>query len=215
MEGDLSIRRKVEEELAADPSVTADGIGVTVQKGVVTLSGHVPEYVQRFTATRCAQRVRGVKAVALDLFVRLPNFKKRADDQIADRAVSILNWTLHDLVDIKVTVEGGWVTLSGQAEWGFQKRDAERAIRLLGGVTGVTNAIVVRPHADPESIRAAIHRALRRTAELETAGIGVAVAGAAVTLTGTVNSWQERRAAEEAALTVPGVDEVHDLLVLA
>ncbi len=183
-----------------------------MQKGVVTLSGHVPEYVQRFTATRCAQRVRGVKA-CLD-FVRLPNFKKRADDQIADRAVSILNWTLHDLVDIKVAVEGGWVTLSDWLSGGSRSGMRSAPSGCWRG-NGRDNAIVVRPHADPESIRAAIHRALRRTAELEAAGIGVAVAGAAVTLTGTVNSWQERRAAEEAALTVPGVDEVHDLLVLA
>lgn len=214
MEGDLAIRRRVEDELSADPSVTADGIGVAVEGGVVTLSGHVPALTERFTATRCAQRVKGVKAVALDLFVRLPNFKKHADDEIAARAVSILAWTFHGDEEIKVAVDGGWVTLSGDVEWGYQKRNAERAIRLLGGVTGLTNAVTIRRQVDPQAIRAAVQGALRRNADVEAAGIGVAVDGSTATLTGAVKAWHERRVAEEAAWTVVGVSEVHDQLVL-
>ncbi len=215
MENDLSIRRRVEDELFADPSVTAEGIGVAVKDGVVTLSGHVPAYTERFAATRCAQRVKGVKAVALDLFVRLPSLKKRADDEIAGRAVSILTWTLHGVGDIQVSVEGGWVTLSGEVEWGYQKRDAERAIRVLGGVTGVKNAISIRHQVDPQSIRDAIQTAFQRGAALEGSGINVEIDGSTVTLSGKVKAWHERRAAEDAAWTVPGVSEVHDYLVLA
>jgi osmotically-inducible protein OsmY len=210
MDTDADIRTRVIDELDFDPSVTANGIGVTARRGVVTLTGFVPSYFEQETAVRAVQRVKGVKAVAQELKVRLPNFQKHGDDEIAGRALSILGWTMHGDNDIKVVVDDGWVTLSGQVDWGFQKKSAEQAIRKLGGVTGVSNAITMRPHIENTDVREGILRAFRRNAELEGAGIGITVDGATVTLTGAVKTWYERRMAEEAAWRVPGVTEVRD-----
>jgi osmotically-inducible protein OsmY len=210
MNADADIRTHVIDELDFDPSVTANGIGVTVSKGVVTLTGFVPSYFEQEAAVRAVQRVKGVKAVAQELKVRLPSFRKHGDDEIAGRAVSILSWTMHGDNDIKVVVDDGWVTLSGQVDWGFQKKSAEQAIRKLGGVTGVSNTITVRPQVENADVRDGILRAFRRNAELDGSGIRIAVDGTTVTLTGAVKTWSERRVAEEAAWRVPGVTEVHD-----
>jgi osmotically-inducible protein OsmY len=209
MNTDADIRTRVIDELDFDPSVTPNGIGVTVSKGVVTLTGFVPSYFEQETAVRAVQRVKGVKAVAQELKVRLPNFQKHGDDEIAGRALSILGWTMHGDNDIRVVVDDGWVTLSGQVDWGFQKKSAEQAIRKLGGVTGVSNTITVR-HVQNADVREGILRAFRRNAELEGAGIDIAIDGTTVTLTGGVKTWYERRMAEEAAWRVPGVTEVRD-----
>ena len=210
MESDAILRQMVIDELESEPSITAGGIGVAVSNGVVTLTGHVPTYEERFSTVRAAQRVRGVKAVAQELFVRLPNLKKHADDEIAGRAVAILSWTLPGADDIKVMVQGGWVTLEGKVDWGYQKQSAEQAIRRLGGVTGVSNTITVRPKIEPSEIRNAIQRAFQRNAQLEGAAVSVAVDGSTVTLSGRVNAWHERQIAEDAAWATPGVSEVRD-----
>ena len=211
---DMHIRKLVIDELDFDPSVTAYGIGVAVNKGVVTLTGFVPSYFEQETAVRAVQRVKGVKAVAQELKVRLPSFRKHADDEIAGRAVSILNWTMHGDTDIKVVVDDGWVTLSGQVDWGFQRRSAQDAILKLGGVTGISNTITVR-HVQNAEVREGILNAFRRNAELEGAGIDISVDGATVTLSGAVKTWYERRMAENAAWRVPGVTEVRDNITVA
>lgn len=160
MENDAIIRQLVAEELDSDPSVTAEGIGVAVRNGIVTLSGHVPSYAEQFAAVRSAHRVRGVKAVAQDLVVRLPQSKKRNDDEIAQRAIAILRWSLHGDKEITVTVDDGWVTLAGWVNWTYEKQDAQRVIQMLGGVTGVSNTITVRPQINTPAIREDIHRAV-------------------------------------------------------
>ncbi len=160
MENDAIIRQLVAEELDSDPSVTSDGIGVAVRNGVVTLSGHVPSYAEQFAAVRSAHRVRGVKAVAQDLVVRLPQGKKRNDDEIAQRAIAILRWSLQGDKEITVTVDDGWVTLGGWVNLACEKHDAQRVIRMLGGVTGVSNTINVRPQINTPAIRQDIHRAV-------------------------------------------------------
>ena len=210
MTEDIILKQLVLDELDFDPSVTASGIGVSVEKGVVTLTGHVPHFFELETAVRAVQRVRGVKAVAQELKVRLPARSKRGDDEIAGRAVSILNWTMHGENDVMVVVSGGWVTLSGKVDWGFQKRLAEQAVRKLSGVVGITNQITVKPRVQDGDIRDRIVNAFRRSAELESAGISVAVDGSTVTLSGSVKAWHERQLAEDAAWRVPGVTEVHD-----
>lgn len=210
MESDAIIRQLVAENLDSDPSVTADGIGVAVRDGVVTLSGHVPSYAEKLAAVRSARRIRGVKAVAQDLVVRLPQGKKRNDDEIATRAIAILDWSLHGAKDITVTVDDGWVTLSGQVNWRYEKQDAEHAIRLLGGVTGVSNTIAIRPRVGAVEIRENIQRAFRRNAEIEGSAISVAVNGSTVTLSGKVKAWYEKRIATESAWTIAGVTEVRD-----
>lgn len=215
MADDLLIRKLVIDELDFDPSVTADGIGVAVKNGVVTLTGHVPSFFEQEAAVRAVQRVRGVRAVAQEMKVRLSALGKKSDDEIAGRALSILNWTMHSEDKIMVVVEGGWITLSGQVDWGFQKRNAEQAVRKLGGVTGVTNRIVVKPRVESADIHDKIIDAFRRSAELDGAGIVITVDGSTVTLSGTVKAWHERELAEDAAWRVPGVTDVRDRISLA
>ncbi len=212
MESDAIVRQLVAEELDSDPSVTADNIGVSVHNGVVTLTGHVPSYSEQFNAARAVQRVRGVRAIAQDLSVRLPNGKKHHDDEIAGRAVSILNWTLNGAKDIHVTVEDGWITLSGKVDWAYEKRAAEEAVRRLGGLTGVSNMIEVRPMLDSADVRKGIVRAFRRSADTAGADIKVEVEGTTVVLSGRARSWGERHVAEQAAWSVAGVTEVRDTI---
>lgn len=214
MDTDRTIRSNVEAELDFDPSVDAKGIGVAVKDGVVTLSGHVPSYAQIFASERAVQRVKDVKAVAQDLKVRLPGTSQHADDEIARRAANILKWSVGSAPTIKVTVNGGWVTLSGQVEWGYQKQSAESAVRQLGGVTGVSNTIAIKPAVQPSKVKEAILAAMKRNAELESSAISVAVNGSTVTLTGKVKAWHERRMAENAAWAIPGVREVQDRITL-
>lgn len=214
MESDTAIRHNVIEELDFEPSIDPKGIGVAVHNGVVTLTGHVPSFAQKLAATHAAQRIRGVEAVACELTVRLPNQKKRRDDEIAERALSILSWTMDDSSGIKVTVENGFVTLSGVVDWQFQKQDAETAVRRLGGVVNVANNVVVRPRLEQSKIERRIHDAFARNAVLESSKIHVEVQGGAVTLSGKVKAWYERRMAEDAAWAIPGVTEVYDNIVV-
>lgn len=210
MASDSIIRSDVLEELDFDPGLDAQHIGVAVSKGVVTLTGHVSSLAQKQLAVHAAERVRGVKAVAGEISVRLPGAKKHYDDEIAQRALQILAWTLPDSIQVKVTVNHGYVTLAGEVDWRFQKEDAERAIYRLGGVSGVINNIAVRPRVNVADIQTSIQRALTRDALLESAGIVAIVEGTTVTLSGEVKTARERATAEEAAWRVPGVSIVND-----
>lgn len=212
---DKTLRQNVVSELDFDPSLDAAAIGVAVEGGVVTLTGHVRSYAEKISAERAAQRVKGVRAIAQEIVVRYPEDKKTADDQIAERAVSILNWDARiPAEDLMVKVQKGWVTLSGAAQWRFQREAAEAAVRRLSGVVGVTNEIRVLPKARPEDVRKKIVEALERNAEIDSDTISVAVHGDKVTLEGTVKAWYEREVAERAAWSVPGVVAVEDRLTL-
>ena len=206
---DNELRNLVLEELEWEPSVDAAHIGVVAQDGVVTLSGFVENFAEKMAAERAARRVKGVRAIAEEIEVRVPSHRKGADDEIAHRAVSLLNWDIEVPGErLGVKVEHGVVTLTGDVDWQFQKHAAERDIRRLSGVTGVINAIVVRPSVAPSAVRERIEAALRRHAELEATGLEVAVSGGMVTLRGTVNTAWERSAAEDAAWAAPGVSQV-------
>jgi osmotically-inducible protein OsmY len=210
MESDALIRRLVTDELDFEPAVQAEGIGVAVKDGVVTLTGHVPSYVETFAAVRAAQRVKGVRAVAQELSVRIPNGQKRHDDEIAERALKILAWSAGGAGDIKVAVSEGWLTLAGEVATYHEKQAAESAVRQLGGVVGVNNGIAIRPIVDASSVKESIARAFKRNADLETSAVRVEVTGSTVTLSGRVKTWHERRMAEYAAWAIPGVREVRD-----
>jgi osmotically-inducible protein OsmY len=214
MLADTRIRDDVLEELDFEPSIEATGIGVAVKDGVVTLSGHVPSYAQKIGAELAAQRVKGVKAVAMDIEVRLAGDAKRADDEIAERAVNILRWSAGIGERVKAVVESGWVKLSGEVEYYYQKQAAERAIRQLSGVIGVSNPINVKAGVRPTDVKERISKAFQRSAELDSAGITVNVSGSAVTLSGRVKAWHERKLAEDAAWAIPGVTAVHDNLTI-
>lgn len=210
MEADIAIRDNVIAELDFDPSIDEGAIGVAVQDGVVTLSGHVPSYAQKIAAERAARRITGVRALAIDIEVRLPLQAKHDDEEIARRAASVLSWTATLGERVKAVVDGGWVSLSGQVPWCYQKQEAERVVRNLEGVRGVTNTITVRPQIKASDIRDRINAALKRNAELESEAIHVDVSGSTVTLSGKVKDWYERRMAETAAWAAPGVTEVRD-----
>lgn len=216
MKDDLQLQQRVIDALEFEPRVDAAHIGVSVQNGVVTLSGHVASYGEKWAAEQTVRQVRGVKGLAQELDVRLASDKKLADDEIAERAVRILAWdeaVPNDRISVKV--EHGIVTLNGEVEWQFQRAEAEYDVRRLGGVRSVINNILVTPRVMPEDVRAKIRAALERNAELEAKNITITVADGKVVLTGRVNAWTEREAAERAAWSAPGVREVEDYIELA
>lgn len=213
--GDIKLRQDILDELAFEPSIEALNIGVAVENGVVTLTGHVGSYAEKTTAERVVQRIKGVRAIAQDIDVRFAEDKKTADDEIAGRAAKIIAWdaAIPD-EKIHIKVQKGWVTLSGQVDWHFQRAAAENAVRKLSGVSGVTNMLTIHPRVDIASIKNSIETALTRNAEIEADGINVEVSGGKVTLNGRVNTWRERTTAERAAWSVPGVTAVEDRLVV-
>jgi len=213
---DFDLRQDVLDELDFDPSINAAQIGVAVEKGIVTLSGHVSSYAEKIAAERIALRVRGVRGVAQEIEVRYPDEKKDADDEIAQRAAKILEWDSGvPLNKIKVKVERGYITLSGAVDWQFQRKAAETAVHKLSGVRGVINTIVVHPNVDAFDIKRRIENALKRNAELEADEIRVTASDGRVTLEGKVHAWSEREIAQQAAWAAPGVVSVDDRLTLA
>ena len=184
------LRQSVIEELEFDPSIDAAGIGVAVENGVVTLSGHVHSYAAKLAAERAARRVRGVRAIAQEIEVRYPSDKKTADDEIAKRAVAILQWDAMSLPGaVKITVQKGWVTLSGEVDWQYQRTAAEQVVRRLSGVTGVINNIVIKRTVYVADIKQKIENALARHAKIEVQAIRITVHdGNKVSLEGEVKS---------------------------
>ncbi|MDZ5444800.1 BON domain-containing protein [Micromonospora sp. 4G57] len=213
---DPEIQRDVLDELDWDAQTRPTEIGVTVAAGVVTLTGWVDSYARRWAAERCAHRVRGVRAVASEIEVRLPGTDERTDAEIAIAAGRALEWDSFVPAErLDVTVANGWVMLRGEVEYGFQRRTAERELRRLRGVRGVTNLVEVHPPSplSDEQIRRDLQRALiRRTG---TERVDIEVSGDTVVLSGVVRSWWQRDEAERVAWSMPGVREVHERLVVA
>ena len=213
--GDKLIRQNVIDELDFDPSIDAAHIGVAVENGIVTLTGHVGSYTERVAAEKAAQKVRGVRGVVEEIQVRFGGETPPRDEDIAQRAVQMLDWSVTvPKGAVQVKVQNGWVTLSGKVDWQYQREEAYRAIRRLAGVAGIMNTIEVTPKASVPDVRSKIMAALKRNAELEADAIKVTVKDAKVVLEGKVNAWYERRLAENAAWSAPGVRVVEDHLTL-
>lgn len=217
MKTNVQLQQDVLDELQYEPSIEEAGIGVTAKEGIITLTGSVKTYSEKWSATRAAERVSGVKAVVDEIKVNLPYAHERGDEDIAQAAVQALEWDVQvPHTRIMVKVEQGRITLEGDVDYKYQQAAAVNAVRNLMGVTGVLNLVHVKPNiATASEVKAKIENALRRAAELDAERIKVDVVNDKVTLRGTVRSWAERSEAERAAWAAPGVRLVEDDLSVA
>jgi osmotically-inducible protein OsmY len=216
MKTNVQLQQDVIDELQYEPSIEAAGIGVTCKDGIVTLTGTVKSYAEKWSATRATERVSAVKAVVDEIKVDLPYTHKRGDEDIARAALQALEWDVQvPHTRIMVKVEQGRITLEGDVDYKYQQTAAENAVRNLTGVNAVINLIHVKPIANPSEVKVKIENALRRAAELDARQIRVDVLNDKVTLRGTVRSWSERSEAERAAWSAPGVRHVEDDLSVA
>ncbi len=216
MQTDYQIKEDVLDELAWQPNIDETQIGVIVEKGVVTLSGVVNNYSKKLDAEKAAKRVEGVKAVALDIEVKYGTDFKKTDKEIAKAIVEAFEWnSAVPQDDIKIKVENGWVYLTGEVQWNYQKSAAKNAVENLLGVIGVRNLITLKNNIQPSEIKDRIKKAFQRMATLDADGITLETHGNTVTLRGTVHSIKEKEDAEAAAYNAPGVYDVKNRLEVA
>ena len=212
---DKALKEDVMRELDWDPKIDASHIGVTANGGAVTLTGHVRSYTEKMLAVKAAERVNGVKAVADELEVELPSSHVRNDSEIAEMVARTLRW--HTLLPdtIEAEVRNGVVTLKGEVEWRYQRQTAERGVRDITGVRSVINLIAVKPRVKADDVKRRIADTIKRNASLDATAIHVQTTNGTVHLEGTVHSLWEKRMAEQAAASAPGVKEVdNDLTVV-
>jgi len=216
MRSDTDVKRDVEDELRWDPDLDATDIAVTVKSGVVTLAGFTRSYSDKLEAEAAAKRVAGVLGIANDIEVRLPNLDQRPDPEIARDAIAAIKSRLPVVAEqIKVLVRNGWITLEGEVEWEYQRLAAERAVRRIKGLKGVSNTIQVKPRVPATEIKRRIEEAFRRSAEIDANRITVEVHDSEVILKGAVRSWAERQGAERAAWAAPGVRRVDNQITIS
>jgi osmotically-inducible protein OsmY len=216
MKTDQQLQLDVIAELSWEPSVNSEDIGVEVKDGIVTLAGHVESYAEKMDAERATIRVSGVKALAVEMDVRLPGSSNRSDADIARTVQNVLQWTTYLPQDaVKVKVESGWVALSGEITWEYQRQVAISAVRYLMGVKGVNDQLVIKPRVSAPVVKADIEAALKRRAQKDANEISVSVRGTNVTLSGEVHSWSERELARHTAWGSPGVQSVIDNTTLS
>ena len=217
MKKDKQLQKDVMEQLAFDPAVHSESIGVSVNDGVVTLSGSVPSYTEKFAAENRTFRVAGVKSVVEEIEVNIPSIFTQSDQEIAKAAADALKWNVLIPSAIKASVHDGIITLKGEVEWAFQKETSQEAVRHLRGVKGVVNMISLqtKPVASPSEVKSRIEKALTRAAKDEAKNIGVTVNDSTVVLSGHVRSHDEQDEARWAAWAIPGVSKVENHLVIS
>ena len=215
MKSDSQLQQDVMDELQWEPRVHHANIGVAAKDGVITLSGFVGSYAEKIAAEKAARRVKGVRGLAEEIEVRLDSDAKTADPEIAKRIADMFDWSaMVPKHKIGVKVEHGWVTLTGTVDGHFQRKSASDLASRISGVRGVSNQIEVRAAASPSDIRERIMAAFRRNADLDASTITVAADGNTVRLGGKVHAWYERRIAERAAWSAPGVNRVEDSIIV-
>lgn len=216
MKTDSKLQQDVMEELKWDPRIGRSEIGVAVKEGVVTLSGEVASYPKKEAAIKAAERVSDVRVVADELRVKLTGGIAKTDMEVAHAVADSLRWDIEVPDDkIKARVDNGWVWLDGEVEFEYERSAAERAVRYLIGVTGVTNNISISKKVWAPEVKVRIENALKRNASLDAANITVTANNGQVTLRGKVHSWSARSDAERAAWAAPGVVSVRDELAIA
>lgn len=212
MKNDRQLQKDVMDALDYSPAIVAEHIGVSVEDGVVTLTGSVSSYAEKYAAEKACFRVHGVKAVADEIEVKLPGTHVRSDTDIARAAADTLAWNVLVPATVQVSVEKGRIILRGQVDWDFQRNAAEKALRNLTGITEIVNHISIQKRVQPEDVKAKIEHALERMAAEESQNIDIEVSGSKVILNGTVHSVAERDDVKWAAWAVPGVSEVESRL---
>jgi osmotically-inducible protein OsmY len=212
MKSDKELQQDVYEELKWDPKVTITEIGITVKGGIVTLSGAVPHFAEKYAAESASLRVKEVRTVANDIQVRLLSTCRKPDAIIAKALLQALKWHVGSPKNLKISVDNGVVMLKGRATWNYQRAAAEQTVRHLKGVRGVVNQITLTPLARPAEIKASIEKALECNAHVDALGIRVLASGSKVVLSGSVRYRGERDEAEVAACAAPGVSQVDNKL---
>lgn len=211
---DRLLKSMVEDELEWQPSIDPTDIGVTVENGIVHLTGHIANYAQKYAAENAVKRIKGVRGYVDDLEIR-PFARTDSDEAIAERVANLLDWDVTlPKAAVKVKVDHGLVTLTGEVEWAYQRVAAESGIRRLAGVRGLNNLIAVKSRVQARDIKSRIEKALARQADLEAGSVSVTVDGARVRLNGSVHSYFERDIIERAAWAAPGVTAVEDRLAV-
>lgn len=213
---DLELRRMILDELEFQPNIDAAAIGVAIENGVVSLTGHVRTYAQKFAAERAVKSVKGVKAVAEEIKVVSNQDLDISDEAIAARCLDVIRWN-SAIPDerLQVKVQDGWVTLEGEVDWQYQKEAAQSAVRKLAGVVGINNMLILKPKETPENIKERLEAAFARNAALDSRKLRVTAEGKTVKLEGHVHQWLERKAAENAAWSIPGVTHVENYILIA
>jgi osmotically-inducible protein OsmY len=215
MKTDAQLQKDVMEEIKWEPCTNSAQIGVAAANGVVTLTGVVATYAEKWAVERAAQRVEGVKGIAEEITIKPYGAHVKSDTEIAEAAVIGLKWHVWVPTGIHVTVAQGWVTLKGQANWEYQRTAAKDAVCFMPGVKGVTNDITIRPAVQPSTIKADIEKALVRNAEIDAKNVRVTAEGGSVTLSGSVQSWGEKAEAGTAAWNAPGVNTVRNEIAVS
>lgn len=214
MKPDSEIKRDVEAELNWSPDVDQTDLAVKVSNAVVTLTGFVPSFFEKYRAEEAVKRVAGVAGIANDVQVR-PAYGLD-DPEIARAAVAAIRVELPSAPEsVKALVQKGHVTLEGSVEWNFQRERVEDAVRRLTGVITVDNEILIKPRVEPSDIKRRIEDAFRRSAEVDASHISVKTEGGTVTLSGRVRTWSERAQAQQTAWFAPGVSQVKNEITIS
>lgn len=215
IKSDAALEQDVLDELAWEPRVDESKLGVGARQGIVTLTGHLNSHAEKLAARRAILRIAGVKGVALDVEVELPEAQRRSDSEIASAASMAPRW--HPSVPrdaVKLSVDDGVITLTGEVAAPYQREASEKAVRSLVGVKAVENRVIVKPNLLPKDVKSRIAAALHRQAQIDVERISVSIEDHQVTLAGTVASWEERKAALRAAWAAPGITRVVDAMTI-